>query len=331
MRYIYLAVIFIFLAGCKKDKPTTTKTVVNEDQVLTDLAALIEKSPEDASLYFDRAKVFVEQEDYDAAIEDLEQAIELDSLQPQCYHLLADVYMDYYRSKDALIVMETVAAIFPERIPTLLKLSETQLILKKYHASLLTVAQIMTISPDNAEAHFMKGMNFRGLDEKERAINAFQAATELNPDHIDAWLIAGDLHEEMGNPIALDYYEAAISVKPDEPTSWHSKAFYLQNNGREQEAIDIYEKIITIDKNYVDAYLNAGILYMTMDSLDQATEQFVLMSNAQPQNHQSYYYRGLIKQSQNDIAGAKELLQTCLNLNPEFVKAKKALSNLSAS
>lgn len=326
---LYIVIIGL-LAACKQDKPAPTMTNSGSN-VLDDLTTLIKKNPEDPTLLSNRAKVYIENGDYDSAIQDLQGSLEIDSMRIESYHLLSDCYMDYFRSKDALQTMEKAAELFPERIPTLLKLSETQLILKKNHASLLTIAQINTLDQNNAEAFFMTGMNFRALGETERAIKAFLKATDINPELVDAWLITGDLYDEMGNPIALDYYDAAINVDPNEPTAWHSKAFYLQNNNRESEAIQLYKKINVIDRNYIDAYLNAGILYMTMDSLDKAEEQFVIMSNVEPQNHLPYYYRGLIKGSQNDVNSARELLETCLQLNPDHVKAKKALDDLATS
>ena len=169
----------------------------------------------------------------------MKAAITLDSLVPEYYHLLSNAYMDYFRSRDALNTMVDAAERFPKRIPTLLKLSETQLILKQNEESLFTVAKILTIEPDNAEGHFMKGMNFRAIGETDRAIAAFQTVTELDPEILDAWLLIGDLFEQKGLPIAKEFYEAATRIAPDNINVWHSLAYYLQNNGEDQGALDL--------------------------------------------------------------------------------------------
>jgi len=204
-------------------------------------------------------------------------------------------------------------------------------LLQQYEPSLITVSKILTKEPNNPDGHFMKGMNFRAMGEIEKAIGAFQTTTELNPEYIDAWLIAGDLFDKKGSKLALDYYEAAINADPNNATALHSKAYYLQKNGKDNEAIQIYKRINGIDKNYMDAYLNTGILYMTMDSLDKAMEQFNIMASLKPQNHLPYYYRGLIYEAQGDIGAARTELQNCLNLKADFSKAKKAINNLNAS
>ena len=238
--------------------------------------------------------------------------------------------MDYFRSRDALNTMEDAAERFPKRIPTLLKLSETQLILKQNEESLFTVAKILTIDPDNAEGHFMKGMNFRSIGETDRAIAAFQTVTELDPEILDAWLLIGDLFEEKGLPIAKEFYEAATRIAPENPNVWHSLAFYLQNNGDDEGAIAIYRKINLIDKNYPDAYLNAGVVLLSNGSLEEAKEQFDLLTKIQPENHLAYYYRGLIHEQNGDLVSARNDYQSSINLKSDYIDAKHALINLDA-
>ena len=323
-----LTIIVLFLAfisACKPDSKTaqvenSTSSVASEIEILEDPEAL-----------FARANSYYNKEDYDRAIADLEKAIKSENPKAAYYHLLSDCNLDYYRSKDALMNMEKAAELFPENIPTWLKLSETQLILQQLEPALISVAQVMALEPDNPDAHFMKGMIFRAMGEGDRAINAFQTTTELDPEFTDAWLFAGELFEEKGLEIALDYYNGAINSSPDNITALHSKAFYLQNHNQDMEAIKIYKQINQIDKNYMNAYLNTGILYMTMDSLDKAMEQFNIMAGIQPQNHLPYYYRGLIYDARGDISAARTELQNCINLKSDFSKAKNALLNLSNS
>lgn len=320
--------IITLLASCKPEGDA--KIVSTGDATLDQINEVLRTDSTDHRLLFERAQLYYNKGDYDASIADLILAIDLDSSVYQYHHLLSDAYLDYYKSRDALRVMEQAADQFPKNIPTLLKLSETQLILKMNEASLMTLARLLTVDDQNAEAYFMMGMNFRAVNETDRAINAFQTATELDPELLDAWLILGELYESKNDPQALQYYEAAINVDPDNPSAWHSKAYYLQNNDRIPEAIDIYKKINTIDKYYIDAYLNAGILYMAMDSLVPAYEQFNIIANLEPQNHLAYYYRGLVNKARGNLKAAQADFQNSVNLNPEFSKAQNALMNLKS-
>ena len=321
-------ILLAIILGCKSESGSGT---TKKDTALSEINKLILIDTTDHQLLFQRAQYNYDLENYDAVIADLKKAIELDKNIAPYYHLLSDCYMDYYKSKEALQVMETAANLFPERIVTQLKLSETQHILRQYESSLLTIAKVLTLDEQNAEAYFMMGLNFRAMNEIPRAKNAFQTATEMNPELLDAWMLLGKLYENENDPLALQYYDAAININPELPSTWHAKAFYLQNNDRIPEAIDIYKQINLIDKYYLDAYLNTGILYMEMDSFKLAYDQFDIMAQLKSQNFIAYYYRALASEALGNTELAKADAQSCLNLNPDFQKAVTLLNRLESS
>ena len=122
----------------KIETPNTTG-----DSLIDQLSLQLQKSPNDIDLLYQRASSYYEKEEYEASIQDLEKAMTIDSLKPEIYHLLADNYLDYYRSREALDMMEKVVRLFPERIPSLLKLSEMQMILSQNENSIFTINEIL--------------------------------------------------------------------------------------------------------------------------------------------------------------------------------------------
>jgi len=323
---IILVSIFLFVSCDNKDKSQLPKETGNE--ALDEINRLIQSDSLNHSLYYERAKMYYDNSYFDGAISDLEKALLFDSLQAEYYHLLSDTYLDYYRSKEALLTIEKCVKLFPERIPSLLKLSETQLILKQFDNSLQTCSNILTLNPQNAEAYFMMGMNLRSIDDIPRAKDAFRKSTELDPELTDAWIILGQIYEDEKDPQALDYYDAAINIDMKNPLPLHSKAFYLQNNDRVPEALEIYRQINLVDRSYLDAYLNSGILYMSMDSIDRAFEQFDIMCKIKPQLYLGYYYRGMVYESMGKKELAKADFNSCLKLNTKYAKAQQALNEL---
>jgi tetratricopeptide (TPR) repeat protein len=321
---IIMAVFF----GCNDKADNTQANSSTGNAALDKLNNLISKDSTDHTLLYERAQLYYENRYYDGVIEDLNKAIAMDSLQPGYYHLLSDAYMDYFKSKDALITMEQCVDLFPKRIPSMLKLAETQLILKQYDSSLQTCSNILSINAQNGDAYFLMGMNLRSMGDIPRAKNAFRKATEFDPELTDAWIILGQIFEDESDPRALDYYDAAINIDRENPLPWHSKAYYLQNAGRVEEALDIYRQINIIDKTYLDAYLNAGLIYMSMDSIENAFEQFDIMVKTKPQFYLSYYYRGMAHENMGRLEAAKEDYNTSLRLNTKFDKAQRALARI---
>lgn len=308
-----------FLVSCKEEKKVETQGnfAVIGDEIVDALTVALDKDPLNDKLRFKRAERLYTLKKYDECIEDLRVAITTDSLQAPYYHLLADAFLDNNLSSRALQAMQKAGSLFPNRIPTLLKLSETQLILAQYDAAILTLNEIVRLDPQNAEAYFMLGTTLNEMGEKKRAINAFQTATELDAKLIDAWVSLGNLYDELGDKTALTIFKNAVSIAPENATAIHALAYYLQNHGQEQEAINLYRKVTTLDPTYTAAYLNCGILLMEKDSVDKAFEMFNIMVGTDPKDWAGYHYRGMIYLRKGKNKEALADFRSSTNLNPE--------------
>ncbi|HMG15684.1 MAG TPA: hypothetical protein VK590_09565, partial [Saprospiraceae bacterium] len=171
---LILIMSMVVLFNCKKEVKHKEAQAITGNPLILELNEKIAKDPKNSNLYFQRAGKYYADEAYDESIADLNTAIKLDSMQPMYYHLLADNYLDYYKSRQALETMEKVSNLFPKRIESLLKLAEFQLILKQYAEGQLTVQRILQVDHQNAEAYLMGGMLFKEMGDQGKARAGFQ-------------------------------------------------------------------------------------------------------------------------------------------------------------
>lgn len=298
------------------------------DPTIDALTEAIQASPKDIDLYLKRSEVYYNREAYDQAVRDLAMVMKLDSTNLQAHHLLADVYLDSYQSALALQTLQRAAALYPDSINTKLKLTEFQLILKQYDPALQTLADIMKIRPGDPEALFMLGMVYRDQGKTELAIGAFQSAVERNPDMSEAWVILGDLMDRTHNPLAIQYFDNAIKVDDKNIAAWHAKAYYLQNNDRLDEALEIYKHIHTLDIKYPEAYLNSAILLMYKDSLDAAMKELNILKEIDPTNAAGWFYIGKIYQFKGQLESAKAAYEQTLRFDENYDQAIDGLQEL---
>ena len=325
--FLLLAICIAFTA-CKPDPAPTTEEGVTGDALIDDLSYQIEKDPNNAQLLFKRSKAFYEREAYDRAVIDMENAMEIDSLNPDFYHHLSDVFMDYYKSRRAYQTMLVARNLFPERVPTLLKLAETQYILKLYDQSINTINDIFYLKKENAEAFFMLGLNLRAQNDLPRATQVLKQAVDRDPELIDAWLLLGEIAELQEDPLAGTYYDNAVRIAPNNIFALHSKAYFMQINGDVDGAIELYRKIVSIDREYTNAYLNMGILYTEMDSLDLAYEQFNIITKTQTTNAKAYYFRGVVQELKGNIPAARADYKSAIAIDPSMERAQQALKEI---
>lgn len=332
---ILMISLFFCCYSCDTEKAETpTQNPIPQAQssghpVIDGLTQKIAKSPDDASLYANRAGVWVEMEGFDEAIEDLKKAITLDSLKPEYHHELANLYMDYYKSRLALETMENAGIIFPKRIPTLLKLSEFQLILKQYDRALYSLERIRVIEPNNPEMFFMFGSVFQDMGRTKQAKTAYQNAIEQDPDLVDAWIKLGEMLSQEKSPKAERYIDNALRIAPENVAALIAKANFLaQVKDDLPNAIEFYKKVNVVDPQFEQGYLNLGLLYLDADSLQQAQKSFNMAIQVQPDFAEGYFFRGMAAKMQGDMVKAKNDFQQALRLKPGYEYAKNELANL---
>jgi len=321
--------VSILLMQCKESKGGEEGMGATGDPTIDGLTEAIRATPNDPELYLQRSQIFYEREAYDQAVQDLARVMKLDSTNLKAHHLLADVYLDSYQSALALKTMERAAFLYPDSINTKLKLSEFQLILKQYDGALYTLAEIMKIRPGDPEALFMLGMVYKDQGKSDLAIGAFQSTVERNPDMAEAWVILGDLMDRTHNPLASQYFDNAVRVAPKNVAAWHAKAYFLQNNDKMDEALTIYRHIHTLDAQYPEAYLNAGILLMYVDSLDAAMKEFDILQKIDPTNAPAWFYKGKIYHLKGMNTEAKAAYEQALRLDENYAQAKDGLQELN--
>ena len=321
------------LLACNNDSKNsqTAPGTAPEDPDLARLSQLLDKDPTNDSLLFLRAETFYNLDAYDEAMRDLAAAITLDSLQPQYYHLMADVLLDYARpndSKRAIDVLLTAAYLFPDRIPTLLKLSEFQLIVKQHGDALTTLDKILKRSPQNAEAYYMAGRVALDMGDTSRAITSLKKSVQYDADNDDAWLFLGRIYLNRNSPLAVQYFDNALRVDSTNLEAREYKALYYKLIGDFDRAFEIYREIVVRNPDYSNAYFDMATIYLEMDSLNKAYDHFNIAIKTDPLFVMAYYYRGVTSELLGNTEAARADYRQASKMSPNYLEPKEALERL---
>ena len=330
LRYC-LPLLLLGLFACDPAEPAAEApaAATDGDPAIARLTAAIAKDTTDADLYRQRASMYYDMENYDGAIADLNRALSIDSTNIGYHYELADVYLDYYRSRLALRTLERAARLDPERLETRLRLAETQLILKQYDDALASLNEAVRIDRRNPEAYYLLGQVFEETGDTLRALNAAEEATQIDPDMTDAYLLQGELRAAQGDPRAIDYFNSAVSIDPEDVVALHARADYYRQQGDLERAIAEYRKTSLIDRQYVAGNYNAGLLLMELDSVQRAYNEFNIVIKNDPIHIRAYFYRGYASELLGDEAAARRDYETALRMAPDFTLPREALDRLN--
>ncbi|MFK8056789.1 MAG: tetratricopeptide repeat protein [Saprospiraceae bacterium] len=307
------------------------ESMTQEQVAVSQLTQALASDPDNAELYAERGAIYMENGVFDRAIIDFKRSLERDSSRVAVWHLLADAQMDNLRSRDALTTMIYASSKFKERMPTLLKLAEFQFIVEKHDDALATLDRAVKVNPNEGEVFFMIGEVLSEKMDTVRAINAYQRATELNPDILDAWLALGILFEARGNNIAERYFKTATAIDRKAAIPYRMLADYYSRQNRLPEAIAQYDEAINRDPQYDEAFYNSGLVYLDMDNTIEAKEQFDRAVEVRPDYIEARFYQGVALELQGNVQQARQAYQQALNLDPSLTSAQQALERLQAA
>lgn len=319
--YFILGGIVLLMANCSNNNNGGSQQEVSVfGPYIDSLTQRIEKEPEKAILYAQRGEAFYESNNFDAAIKDLNKALELDKDMPDFYRVLSNVYFDYYKSKEAIDILRTAVERFPTNIPLILKLSEFQMLTKQHGASIQSATSILEFDNLNSEAYFMLGVNYKFIGDTTKAINSFQTAVEQDPDLLEGFLELGLLFDRQGKgELALQYFNNALDIDPFDIPALYAKGMYYTDRMMDNQAIETFKKINSIDREYADPYVNVGLIYLEHDSIQQAYNNFNIAAEVEPTMAKAFYYRALTGEMLGKINAAIEDYKNARNLDRDEV------------
>lgn len=330
-----LATNILLFAGCASPSPeaqpevTTDSVKTTQNPKLTELNNQILQNPNNAQLYADRASIYVLNNQFDEAVNDLQRSIKLDSTQADFYVLLATLQFRNRKPAEAMTLVKKAVQVNPNHVPANLKLGEMFMYAENYEKAFEHINLALKQDVYNAEGYFLKGMIYKLTGDTAKAVSSFQTCVEQNADFYDAYLQLGLIYAAAQNNLALAYYNNALQVRPNSTEAMYNKAMFLQSMQQFSEADLVYKQILQIDPNYYIAYYNMGYLRLVYtEDYDSAAHLFTLAIDNDPQYFEAYYNRGYAYELMENNAKAIADYKKALEIQPDFTLAAKGIGRL---
>lgn len=133
-----------------------------------------------------------------------------------------------------------------------------------------------------------------------------------NPAEIEALYNSGK-YEEVISEINLRLFFHVTDVK-----FLHMRARSYEEINQHKEAIDDYERIISIDNNYAQAHAGIGKIYFDKKQYEQAELHILKASSIDPENFEILYLAGRCELMLGKWTEAERFLKLAEKMNPDF-------------
>ena len=293
--------------------------------------AKIVKDPNRASLYDGRAILFLSVDSLDQGQRDLERAVKLDSMNVNYRLRLGDLYYRTTQVAKAKDQFERASKIDPSNSSAMLKQAEIQLVLRNYEQSMVLVNDALRKDQHAAHGYFLKGWIHMETGDTALALSSFRTAVEQDAQDYPAYIMLGKISAAKKDPLAEQYYNTAISLRPRSVEAWYNKGMFYQESGQDSLALECYNKIKEIDPSNALAWYNSGYVRMEhLGDLAGAKQDFNETIKLEPGYANAWYNRGLAMERSNQLDSAAANYQMVITMRPDHTLAAEGLDRLQA-
>jgi tetratricopeptide (TPR) repeat protein len=157
------------------------------------------------------------------------------------------------------------------------------------------------------------------------ALGKYQAAVRVYPAFLRALILMAQIEAQLGSMNrAFELLEYTGKLYPNDATAQFNLAIGYGMKGASGDGIAAYRRAIDLEPEFMPAYLNLGLLLLSMGRLSAAATVFRSGLDIDPISAPMYYGLALAEQKQGHMTDATRAMALAEKIDPEFVKQQQA-------
>jgi len=215
---------------------------------------LLVEHPEDKVFWFDKAELHVLLDEPEEALQCYTRVLDLDRRDRQAWFERANLLFGSGRLADAVDALREALRIEPRKSgDVVLKAEQLRRDGHANEAAILYQA-VLDVDPGNGRAVLGLGDTFLDLGDIDAAEGLFTRALGKEGKDPDLLFRKGELLNRKGRwGAAIQFFNRALALKWDLSGAWLAKAKILVAHDRAQEALECFEKVLSLDPENEDA------------------------------------------------------------------------------
>ena len=232
------------------------------EQALADYNQAIQLNPKYADAYNNRGNVYYNQGKYDLALADYNQAIQLNPKYADAYNNRGNVYYNQ----------------------------------GKYDLALADYNQAIQLNPKYADAYNNRGNVYYNQGKYDLALADYNESIRLNNPQL--WLPYNNrglvYNDQRKYDLALADYSQAIQLNPKDAYAYYNRGNVYDDQGKYDLAIADYSQAIQLNPKYANAYYTRGLTNKDQRNMEKAISDFEKAADLyKQQGNQTWYQNSL--------------------------------------
>jgi len=247
--------------------------------------------PQTAGAFLDRGIILASQGEWELAILDFTDALNLNPNLSAAYLLRGRA--EYASASDIIDIAENF-----EGVTTILQkgrqLSREQT--QAYDRAIADFTKAIRLDINSVTAYLGRGRAYSYKGDVDNAIIDINQAIRLDPSNAIAYNLRGSTYSEKGDfDRAIADFTQAIRLDPNSASAYYNRGItYLEKEKEDfDRAIVDFTQAIRLDQNFASAYYNRGIMYVQKEDFDRAIADFTQAIRLDPNFARAYNNRGV--------------------------------------
>jgi tetratricopeptide (TPR) repeat protein len=288
-----------------------------------DFQKSLELDPEDYETYFSLGILYLREENYKAAAEEIGKSIEHYKPKEGQEDL---PFVQGYLTRSSAFIEQGKSLKTDEKART-----------AAYQAAVDEADSLLKMldekNPNMAAARaatiYSRGLGERMLGKLGKAIQSFSEAIEINPDLGEAYFRRGICYHLTGEEkMAIRDFVEAANINYDDPRASFWEGLTWAKLGNYHEAIRAYGNAITASDRYTPAHLNRGLAYMALGEYEKAIDDFSAAIRLEPAKADYYFKRGLAHERLGNDEKASESHASAIEFDTKHAAAHRHMASV---
>jgi Tfp pilus assembly protein PilF len=290
----------------------------------------IRRYPRKSVYYYERGKLFSQNNDSVHAVDDLEKAMSI-SGQPDFAIVLSSFWLDHGKPDSARAVIQPVVQHYPFN-----QLLQRNLLMSYYdkgqYAEALRVnTGALQYDSTSSGNWYNRAMVLDGLRDSTKALGSLKRALDLDPQNATIAYELASRFADAADPAALSLCDRIIQEEKrtqKKPDPYTIKGIYYANAGKPVEAIASFDQSIAVDYTFLEAYLEKGMLLFKQRRYADALKVFTLSTTVNNTFADGYYWAARTQQQLHQVQEARLNYERAIAFDKHFTEAREALARL---
>jgi len=296
------------------------------------LQAQLSKTPKDAALLTELAKIYQNLQKPKLAVTYLLKALQSDARQPERWSMLAEAYKELNDRENTIAAFEDLIEAAPDKPSVYEPVARyLQWDLHRPGMALAIVQQGLTLVKDPAPLLRLQGELLEGMEQYQDALAATQAAIKADPQSA-SWLVANvaRLYIKLGqfDQALVELQKAHNAEENGAYRAQVSFASILRENGWLLRARAAYNKALVMDPAAGEVYTNLAT--MSSDEDKWADADAILQKGLQASGNKGEIYNALadlyVRQKKYDQA--RQMCNKALESDPDNITINALLGRM---